>query len=47
MMILKETYRNFSKAPVRDEYQFPHGVGACLPCIIRQTSNFKPLSKML
>jgi hypothetical protein len=47
MIKLKATYRNFSKAPVRDEYQFCQGVGASLPCIDRPNSNFKARRKMM
>jgi hypothetical protein len=47
MMKLKATYRNFSKTPVREQYHLCHGVGACLPCIFRHTSNFKPRRKMM
>ena len=42
MMNFKANYSNFSNAIVREEYHICHDVGVCLPCIIRQTSNFKP-----
>ena len=47
MLKLKATYLNFSNAPVRDEYQFSHGFGACVPCIVRQTSNFQPRRRIV
>jgi hypothetical protein len=37
VMKLQQTYRNYSNAPLRDDYQFSHGVGAFLTCIVRQT----------
>ena len=47
VMNLKATYRNFSNTPVRDESHFCHGVVACLPFIVRQTSDFEPRRKMM
>jgi len=44
-MKLIATYQKFSKAPVREKYQFCHGFGAFLPCNIRQNSDFKTRRK--
>ena len=45
MMKLKANYHNFSIAPLRDQYKFCHGIGPCLPCIVRRNSIFKSRKK--